>query len=109
MSNTLWRSYCSKWPRLSVLFRSVVPFLQRSVSSRPPALNHLTREQWMQHRNTYWKYPGTLFEWLEAEGLPPVPLEKYDPESQRWVEDMPLMEMSRYLNRIKANRPERLV
>lgn len=103
MSNTLRRPYCSKWPRLGVLFRSAfAPFLQR-VSSRPPALEHLTWEQWMQHGNTYWEYSGTIFEWLEAEGLPPVPLEKYDPESQRWVEDMPLMEMECYLNRIRQN------
>jgi hypothetical protein len=45
----------------------------------------------------------TIFEWLEAMNLPPVPRDEYCPEKRRWVHNMERYERIAYLEEIHSH------
>lgn len=96
-------------------------------------LDHLTEEQWKNHAQAWinwekdyadlpgelwqagvvhkksWKEAGsdvpfTIPEWLEKEGLPPIPREEFDPATQRWVKDMPRAQRKAYLESLNQGK-----
>jgi hypothetical protein len=79
----------------------------------PPIFSHLTLKQWLQHRDSFGRpyhvgtkkrRRGNIFEWLEQEGLPPIPREKYDPVTGKWVAQMPQAQREAYLNSLNVGK-----
>ena len=79
----------------------------------PPVFPHLTLKQWWQHRHSYGhpchvgnkeRRRVNIFEWLELEGLPPIPPDKYDPVTRQWVHQMPQAQREVYLNSLNVGK-----
>jgi hypothetical protein len=74
---------------------------------------HLSLKQWRENAEEFltrdsdgltWceRHGKTIFEWLEARNLPPVPRDEYCPEKRRWVDDMERDEREAYLKEVSG-------
>lgn len=77
----------------------------------PPVFEHLSLEQWRDNAKDFVGDDGlgwcgrngkTVFEWLEARQLPPVPRDKYCPEKRKWVDNMERGEKEAYLKELRC-------
>jgi hypothetical protein len=79
----------------------------------PPVFEHLSLKEWRANAKDFvgdddglgWcgREGKTVFEWLEARNLPPVPRDEYCPEKRRWVDDMERDERETMQNTISCS------
>jgi hypothetical protein len=72
----------------------------------PPVLKHLRLAQWRASAENYFQPQNgrTVFDWLEAWGLPPIPRDRYCYEKGKWVDQMSYYEKKEYLEELREGR-----
>jgi hypothetical protein len=72
----------------------------------PPALWHLALSQWRENADAYFSPQNkeSVFEWLEAKGLPPIPTDRFCYEEMSWVHNMGPMAQAAYLKQLREGK-----
>jgi hypothetical protein len=91
-----------RWWRLRTLAELMLPPHRIC----PLALEHVTLSQWRGNADDYFspQNKGTIFEWLEAKSLPPIPKDRFCYEEMRWIHNMGPMAKEAYLKQLREGK-----